>query len=189
MTESKPFEILCVGRLVPAKGQHILLQAFARLQAEGRSARLRFVGSGPAHSSLVIETERLNLNGFVCFEGNVNGDRIQRLYESADVFALASFAEGIPVVLMEAMAMEIPCVTTWVNGIPELIRNEIDGLLVAPSDLDGLKNALACLMDNPELRHRLGRSARRRVMEHYALETNVSKLANVFQRRLPTLAA
>ena len=86
------------------------------------------------------------------FEGAVNQDRIRDLYRQAHVFALASFAEGIPVVLMEAMAMEIPCVTTWITGIPELIRNGIDGLLVAPSDELALAAAIARLMDDPDLR-------------------------------------
>ncbi len=189
LAELKPFEILCVGRLVPAKGQSILLQAVAKLRVQGRTIQLRLVGDGPERSTLVNETKRLNLDGFVCFEGNVNGDRIRRMYESADLFVLASFAEGIPVVLMEAMAMEVPCIATNVNGIPELIRNEIDGLLVSPSDVDGLANAILRLMDNSELRQCFAQSARRRVLEAYNLETNVSKLAGVFHRRLSPPAA
>ncbi len=78
----------------------------------------------------------------MAFEGAVNQDHIRALYEAADIFCLPSLAEGIPVVLMEAMAMEIPCVTTHITGIPELIRSGTEGLLVAPSDLEGLVSAL-----------------------------------------------
>ena len=177
-------EVICVGRLVEAKGQHILVKAIRRMLAEGRAVRLRLVGDGPDRASLEKAVREYGIGDHVIFEGSVNQDRIRALYQSADVFALASFAEGIPVVLMEAMAMQIPCVTTFITGIPELIRAGVDGLLVAPSDEEGLAAAMASLMDNAELRTRLGESGRRRVIEKYNLRGNVAALAEVFQRRL-----
>jgi glycosyltransferase involved in cell wall biosynthesis len=102
----------------------------------------------------------------------------------ADVFCIPSVAEGIPVVLMEAMAMEIPCVTTHITGIPELIRNGRDGLLVAPADLEGLSEALARLMDDEALRERIAKSGRMRVMEQYDLRRSVEKLASIFTERV-----
>ena len=178
------FEILCVGRLVPAKGQHVLLQAASMLRAHGRDFLLRFVGDGPDRASLEREASGRELAAHVRFEGPVNQDRIREYYSTADAFAIASFAEGIPVVLMEAMAMRIPCVTTWITGIPELIRNGEDGLLVAPSDAEGLASALERLMDDAALRQRLGESARKRVEERYNLRNNVERLAAIFERRL-----
>jgi glycosyltransferase involved in cell wall biosynthesis len=180
----RPFEVICVGRLVPAKGQHVLLAAVARLRASGRNLRLRLVGDGPDRASLQAAARRLSIEDAVIFEGAVNQDRIRDLYAKADVFALASFAEGIPVVLMEAMAMEIPCISTWITGIPELIRDSVDGLLVAPSDAEGLASAIARLMDDPELRARLGAAGRSRVIEKYDLRRNVARLADVFDARL-----
>jgi len=174
------FEVLCVGRLVPAKGQHVLLAAVAQLRAKGRKLRLRLVGDGPDRQSLQLEVRRLRIEDSVIFEGAVNQDRIRDLYATADIFALASFAEGIPVVLMEAMAMAIPCVSTWITGIPELIRDSVDGLLVAPSDIDGLAAAIARLMDDDQLRERLGAAGRRRVVDKYNLRQNVARLAEVF---------
>ena len=120
----------------------------------------------------------------IVFEGAVNQDRIRSMYANANVFCLPSFAEGLPVVLMEAMAMQIPCVSTNIAGIPELIRNEIDGLLVPASDLDALTEALAKLMNDGELCNRLAASARIRVMEHYNLARNVEALAAVFTQRV-----
>jgi glycosyltransferase involved in cell wall biosynthesis len=114
----------------------------------------------------------------------VNQDRIRDFYANADVFCLPSFAEGLPVVLMEAMSMQIPCVTTTIAGIPELIRDGIDGLLVAPGDVDALAAALARLMDDADLRNRLALSGRARVLEGYNLARNVETLAAVFARRI-----
>jgi glycosyltransferase involved in cell wall biosynthesis len=178
------FEILCVGRLTPAKGQHLLINAVDRLARQGRSVRLRLVGSGPNEVSLRNYAGRLASPMTIIFEGAVNQDRIRGMYAAANVFCLPSVAEGLPVVLMEAMAMQIPCVSTNIAGIPELIRNEIDGLLVPASDLDALTEALARLMDDSELRNRLAASGRARVMEHYNLARNVEALAAIFTNRI-----
>ncbi len=183
------FEVICVGRLAPAKGQHVLVSAIDRLVKEGRDVRLTVVGDGPDRPSLELDAESRALDGHVVFEGAVNQDRIRDLYTRADAFALASFAEGIPVVLMEAMAMEIPCVTTFITGIPELIRNGVDGLLVAPSDTEELSRALARLMDDGELRKTIGENGRMRVLDKYNLERNTVRLAEIFHRRLAGVTA
>jgi glycosyltransferase involved in cell wall biosynthesis len=178
--EPEIFEILCVGRLTPAKGQHLLIDAVERLRRQGRSVRLRLVGGGPDDRSLRERTAHSDFPECVVFAGPVNQDRIRGLYAAADIFCLPSFAEGLPVALMEAMAMGIPCVATHITGIPELIRNGIDGLLVAPSDLDALVAALATLMDDKALRERLARSGRERILEQYDLHRNVAELAGHF---------
>jgi glycosyltransferase involved in cell wall biosynthesis len=178
------FEILCVGRLTPAKGQHILIDAVERLTHEGRRVRLRLAGSGPDEASLREHAVRSAAGECVVFEGAINQDRIRDFYAAADAFCLPSFAEGVPVVLMEAMAMELPCVTTHIAGIPELIRDGIDGLLAPPSDLDALANALARLMDDAELRQRMGKSGRARVVEHFDLRRSVERLARIFAERV-----
>jgi glycosyltransferase involved in cell wall biosynthesis len=183
------FEVICVGRLVPAKGQHTLIEAIDRLVREGRNIRLTLVGDGPDRASLEQDADRRAMNGHIVFEGAVNQDRIRDLYARADAFALASFAEGIPVVLMEAMAMEIPCVTTFITGIPELIRDGVDGLLVAPSDDEELSRVIARLMDDAELRKRIGENGRKRVVDRYDLEQNTRRLAEIFRRRLGGSAA
>ena len=179
-----PFSILCVGRLVPAKGQHQLIDAVERLARQGRRVRLHLVGGGPDDVSLRQRVSQFDDPGTVVFEGPVNHDRIRALYDAADLFCIPSFAEGIPIVLMEAMASGIPCVTTQIAGIPELIRTGIDGLLVAPSDLDGLTDALATLMDDQALRDRLSKSGRQRILEYYDLRRNVEQLAVIFSERV-----
>ena len=178
------FELLCVGRLTSAKGQHLLIDAVEKLSLQGRRLRLRMVGNGPDEASLKARAAETGNPELVIFEGGVNQDHIRKLYRAADIFCISSFAEGIPVVLFEAMAMEIPCVTTHITGIPELIRNGIDGMLVAPSDVDALVEALGKLMDDPALRERMGKSGRARVLEHYDLRRSVEKLAGIFSERI-----
>ena len=183
-TSPEAFEILCVGRLVSTKGQRILIRAAEQLILQGRRIQLRFVGDGPDRAKLEHAIKDRGLSDQIRFEGSVNQDRIQEFYLRADIFALTSFAEGIPVVLMEAMAMEIPCVATDINGIPELIRHGMDGLLVAPSDIDGLASALARLMDEPALRESLGKAGRQRVQQSYEISRSADRLAQIFHSRL-----
>ena len=175
------FEILTVGRLAPVKGLSILVAALDRVVHDGRNLRLRIAGDGSERANLENEVARRNLRESVIFEGWQTPDQLRDLYAQTDVFALSSFAEGIPVVLMEAMAMEIPCVSTWITGVPELIRDEVDGLLVPPSNEEALAGALSRLMDDSELRLRLGKSARQRVLEDYDLDRNLAALAELLR--------
>lgn len=179
-----PFQIVAVGRLAPVKGQHLLLAAMEILVKEGRQVRLCLAGDGPDRKELERDAQARGLAGHVSFEGNVNQDRLREIYRESDALVLSSFAEGLPVVLMEAMAMEIPCVAPWVNGIPEIISREADGLLVPPGDASALACAVRRLMNDPDLRRALGERARRKVLEKFDLRRNTAHLAEVFRRRL-----
>ena len=179
-----PALIVCVGRLVPAKGQHILLRAFAQLRAKGCPARLLLIGDGPDRAALEREAGQLEIKEDVEFAGSLNHDETRRRIASAHIFALASFAEGVPVALMEAMAMRIPCVSTMIAGIPELIRDRVDGLLVPASSVEQLAAAIESLVNDPGLRERLGASARERVIERYNIEKNIALLASAFEECL-----
>ena len=177
------FEILCIGRLTPAKGQHLLIEAVDLLERQGRHVRLHLAGQGPDEPSLREHAAKIGNPSCLVFEGPVDQDGICALYAAADLFCLPSFAEGIPCVLMEAMAMEIPCVTTNITGIPELIRDGIDGLLVAPADLDGLVEALAKMMDDQSLRKQIAKNGRIRILERHDLRRNAEELAAIFLER------
>lgn len=175
-------EILCVGRLVASKGQLILLEACSSLIRKGHSLRVRIVGGGPDQDHLMAFAAQNGLDAV--FEGPKTHEETRRILADADIFALASFAEGVPVALMEAMAMEIPCVSTSVAGIPELIRDGLDGLLVPASSVEDLASALQRLIEDPPLRRSLGVSGARRVSELYSLPQNVRTLASVFMQHL-----
>jgi glycosyltransferase involved in cell wall biosynthesis len=179
-----PFQIACVGQLAPVKGQHMLLAAVELLAREGRRVLLRIAGDGPDRASLEQDIAGRNLARHVVMEGFLNQDKLRELYAECDALVLPSFAEGIPVVLMEAMAMEIPCVATWITGIPEIIRHETDGLLAPPGDADALARAIARLMDDSALRRRLGQQGRLRILEKFDLHRNTEHLAEIFRRRI-----
>jgi glycosyltransferase involved in cell wall biosynthesis len=169
---------------VPAKGQHVLLDTLATLLSEGRRVHLTLVGQGPDTDSLKVQAARLNLGDALTLTGAVNQDQILDYYHRADAFVLPSFAEGLPVVLMEAMALGVPCVTTHITGVPELIRDGVEGLLVAPSDGKGLTAAIARLMDDPGLAPALMEAGRARVLAEYTLTGSVAHLGDILSRRL-----
>ena len=178
------FRLLCIGRLVAAKGQAILLQAVAGLLGAGDNVSLTLVGDGPDRKSLEDMAQQLGIGSSVTFAGSVNQDAIRDFYRHADAFVLPSFAEGVPVVLMEAMASSIPCISTTIAGIPELIVTGREGILVPPSDAGLLAEAISLIKASPELASRIRAEARRKVIVAYNLHTNVERLAKVFRRRL-----
>ena len=180
----EPFELLCVGRLAPVKAQHILLQSVERLKQEGRSILLHLAGGGPDLESLRLAVKNRGLEDCVTIHGWVSQPQLDALYGRTDAFVLASFAEGLPGVLMEAMAMEIPCIATYITGVPELIRDGVDGLLAVPSDDEAMARSIARLMDDPEFRLRIGRQGRQRILDRFDLHANAIHLAGIFSRRL-----
>ncbi|MFN0087685.1 MAG: glycosyltransferase [Blastocatellia bacterium] len=179
------FELLSVGELIPAKAQHVLIAAVDRLvNQDGRNLRLRLVGEGSDRGLLEAQVDGAGLRSSVIFEGAVDHERIRSYYANADAFVLPSFAEGAPIALLEAMAMEIPCVTTHIPGIPELIRDGMDGLLTSPSDVAELADAIAQLMDNQILRVELAAAGRERVLERHNIDQNLPHLAGIFHKRI-----
>jgi colanic acid/amylovoran biosynthesis glycosyltransferase len=164
---SGALRVLVVGRLVPGKGYSLLLEALADVVARGHDVTLEIVGEGPAGDALRSRAAALGVDGRVRWLGAVGQDEIRRHYERADAFCLPSFAEGVPVVLMEAMAVQLPVVATRIAGIPELIEDGVGGLLVAPARADELADALARLAASPDLRERLGRAGREAVIAGY----------------------
>ena len=174
--------ILCVGRLVPAKGQHILLEACDLLKKAGVRFQLTFVGDGPDRNSLEQYTASRGLSGSVTFTGALGQDAVRTIYDRADLFVLASFAEGVPVVLMEAMAKEIPVVSTRITGIPELIDHEHDGLLATPGDVDDLARQIGKLIGDPQLRTTIGKAGREKVVSVYNQHTNNRMMVDLFNQ-------
>jgi colanic acid/amylovoran biosynthesis glycosyltransferase len=176
--------LICVGRLAPEKGQALLLDAMADLHREGLQARLLLVGDGPDREWLEHRAAELGIATSVEFAGWVDQTKIASLYVESDVCVLSSLAEGIPVVLMEAMAMEVPCVAPRITGIPELIEHGVDGLLFAPADVEDLAQQLRMLLDSPELRMRMGKAAREHVLRDYDIARNTSRFAVVLREQL-----
>jgi colanic acid/amylovoran biosynthesis glycosyltransferase len=176
--------ILCVGRLAPEKGQALLLEAVAILAAKGRPVRLRLVGDGPDRNWLEHRAAELGIASNVEFAGWVDQDQLIALYRETDLFVLPSLAEGIPMVLMEAMAMQIPCVAPCITGIPELIEHGVDGMLFPVADVEGIAKSISILLDSPELCAQIGRQGRVRVLRDYDMARNTERFAVVLADRL-----
>jgi glycosyltransferase involved in cell wall biosynthesis len=171
--------ILTVGRLLALKGHALLLQAVAGVRAAGAEVELTIVGDGPERERLEVLTRELAIEGHVRFAGAVGRDRVASHYAAADIFCLASFAEGVPVVLMEAMAAGLPVVATRVAGIPELIRDEETGLLVSPGRADLLAGALMRLVESEGLRRRLGGAGRGWVASEFDVGRSARQLQTI----------
>jgi colanic acid/amylovoran biosynthesis glycosyltransferase len=181
---SAPPNLLCVGRLAPEKGQELLLEAIAALKAQARPVHLRLVGDGPDRMWLENRATELGIAANVEFAGWVDQARLMALYAETDVFVLSSLAEGIPMVLMEAMALQIPCVAPCITGIPELIEHGVDGMLFVVADVEDLARKIRDLLDSPELCAQIGRQARARVVSDYDMARNTERFAAVLVERL-----
>jgi colanic acid/amylovoran biosynthesis glycosyltransferase len=195
-TTKTALHLLCVGRLTPAKGQRLLLQAFADLPADLAEARMTVVGAGPDDAALKALARELGIAQRVTFTGAQSEAQVLAHMQSADLFCLPSFAEGIPVVLMEAMACAVPCLSTTACGIPELVGHGEHGLLVRPGDVFGLTVAMVSLLRDGPMRQRMGRAGRAQVRALYDLQQNIHDLADTLlhmtqgqrSRQVPTCA-
>jgi colanic acid/amylovoran biosynthesis glycosyltransferase len=183
-TSDRRAEILFVGRLLHGKGLPLLFEAVAELRDRGLDVSAVIVGDGPARRELEDAVGRLGLRDQVELTGSVGQDDIRRLYARADIFCLPSFAEGIPVVVMEAMAMELPVVTTRIMGIPELVEDGEHGLLVPPGRADRLVEALDRLVRSPGERRRMGQAGRRRVGRDYDVCRSAQRMRAVLEAEL-----
>jgi len=170
--------------MVAAKGHRILLEALAALAGEGIEVSCSLIGDGPERPALEKLCVHLRIGGQVRFLGAMAHQPALAEVAKADVFVLASFAEGLPVALMEAMALGVPCVSTTIAAIPELIQDGHNGLLVPPASHAALAAALRRLGANPGLRAELGRNARRTAQERYNLAANLDLLAEVWSQRI-----
>lgn len=176
--------VVCTGRLVAAKGHRILLEALASPVSRGVDYSLVLIGDGPERGALESLVRNMGVADRVRFAGAMAHGPTLNEVSKADIFVLASFAEGLPVALMEAMALGVPCVSTTIAAIPELIHDGMNGLLVPPANVEALAEAMRQLAVDESFRISLGREARRTVEVGYNLSTNLDKLAAVWQRRL-----
>ncbi|MDJ0842096.1 MAG: glycosyltransferase [Acidobacteriota bacterium] len=182
--EDEPFTIVCTGRLTSTKGQALLIKACVRLAEENRRFRCVLIGSGDEWEALKRLVAEHGLENSVVLTGALPQEGVRRELAKADLFVLPSFAEGVPVVLMEAMSMEIPCITTRVGGIAELIDDGVNGWLLHAGDLDALADNLKARMDASEELAEIGRKARVKIQEAFHIEKCTQGLAEIFRQRL-----
>jgi glycosyltransferase involved in cell wall biosynthesis len=178
--------LVCVGRLCEQKGQLLLVEAARRLAGQGAGFELVLAGDGEMRAAVEAAIAQAALGDRVRITGWISGEAVRAELEAARALILPSFAEGLPVVIMEAMALRRPVISTFVAGIPELVVPGEHGWLVPPGDPEALAEAMrACLDAPPEALARMGEAARARVAERHDVDRAAERLAGLFQ---PTAA-
>jgi glycosyltransferase involved in cell wall biosynthesis len=172
---SRP-RLVCVARLSAEKGHAGLLQAFAELVRDGVDAELELLGDGPEAGRVEAQIRELGLSERVKMRGQVPEDVALAAMSNATAVVLASFMEGLPVVLMEALALGVPVVAPCVAGIPELVEHGVSGLTFPPGDWSKLAAALKQMLADPELRQRLAAEGKRRVEAEFFVERSINPL-------------
>jgi glycosyltransferase involved in cell wall biosynthesis len=155
-----------------------LIQAFADLLKSDLDVVLRIVGDGECRSSLEALAARLGICDRIDFRGERQDVRSE--LAGMDVFVLPSLWEGLPLALLEAMATALPVICSDVDGIPEVVTDGENGILIPPSSPDALSAALRTLYADPDLRARYGSAAEQTVREHYSLERMMQQLETVY---------
>ena len=174
-------KIICVGRLSPEKGQAGLLRAFSKIRAIYPSVDLHFVGDGPDLNRLRQNVASLGLNDAVFFLGRLSEPDTLREICSARLLVLPSLMEGLPIVLLEAAALEVPVVAAHVAGIPELIENDVNGALFAPGDWGALTQRIEAMLEAPEQAGAMAADARRKVLRDFDVSKSATQLLAIFQ--------
>jgi glycosyltransferase involved in cell wall biosynthesis len=175
-TES--FLIGAVGRLSPEKGFDVLLRTLGRLLAAGADVELLLVGEGEQRPQLEALAGDLGCRGRVHLAGFQAETR--SYFEAMDAYALSSLREGLPNVVLEALAMEVPLVATRIAGVPRVLEDGRNGLLVEPGSVEELAGALKRLMSEDGLREGLRREGRRTVQERYSFRARMDRIAALF---------
>jgi glycosyltransferase involved in cell wall biosynthesis len=175
-----PARILFAGRIGARKGTFELLRAFARVAPRFPSTTLVCAGDGEAEKLNRLAAE-LGVAGQVECPGWLSPDQMASELSRATIFALPSHNEGVPMALLEAMSRSLPVLTTPVGGIPEVIENDRNGLMVPPGDVDAIEAALERLLQSSAERVRLGAAARATIAERFSLASTIDRLAALYR--------
>ncbi|MFY1030464.1 glycosyltransferase [Pseudomonas asiatica] len=174
--------LVCVGRLCEQKGQLLLLEAARVLAARSIAFELVLAGDGEMRGQVEALIARDGLQQQVRITGWISSAQVREEILAARALVLPSFAEGLPVVIMEAMALRRPVLTTYVAGIPELVRPGENGWLFPAGAVDELAAAMAdCLAQPAEVLQRMGEAARQRVLQRHDIDTEAARLASYFK--------
>ncbi|HDG97266.1 MAG TPA: glycosyltransferase family 4 protein, partial [Desulfobacterales bacterium] len=178
------FVLIFIGHLLRTKGIFELVDAFRILCRKYHNTHLVFVGEGQDVQTLVAKVSEVGIEGQVHFVGRRPHDEISDWLSAADVLVLPSWHEGLPNVVVEAMACERPVVATKVGGIPEAVADGKSGILVERGDVKALANAIALLAEDPTRRAVMGAAGRQIVEERFTWERNAEKTIQVYREVL-----
>jgi glycosyltransferase involved in cell wall biosynthesis len=171
-----------VGRLVPVKGHAMLLEAMRMVRHSNQNLTLLLVGDGPLRGHLEAEVKRMGLERAVIFAGHQ--EQSYDFINIMDIFVLPSLHEGIPMVLLEALALKRPVIASRVGGIPEVIENGVSGLLVGREDVLSLANSIRELMKNQSRAIQFGQRGRDRLEHEFNAQLMAAKVSGIYQSLL-----
>jgi glycosyltransferase involved in cell wall biosynthesis len=180
------FTIVSVGRLVGCKGFATLIDACKLLRERGHPVASMIIGDGPERKNLSALIDKWELRDTVLITGYLPSRSVYETLWKADIFALLSevhlsgYRDGFPTVILEAMLMSLPVVSTWVSGIPEMVIHGKTGFLVHERDASGVANALEALIMDDTMRSDFGTAGRQRAIELFTLEKNIGILTDLF---------
>lgn len=175
--------LVCVGRLCEQKGQLLLLEAARRVRAAGVPFELVLAGDGEMREEVERRIREFGLSECVRITGWISSAQVRVEILAARALVLPSFAEGLPVALMESMALSRPVISTFIAGIPELVRDEKEGWLVPAGDVEALAAAMtSCLQSPVERLREMGASARGRALLRHDIDREAAKLRASFER-------
>ena len=174
--------ICAVGRLVKVKGLEYLIQSVQQLLPRHPQARCLIIGDGQLRDQLARQIARLNLECHVRLMGYQHRQEVLTLVRSAEIFAMPSLSEGTPLALLEAAALAKPIVASHVGGIPSILTDKVDALLVPPADVAALTESLSCLLENPTWGTQLGVQARVRVMRDFSPAVQVEATCRAYEQ-------
>ncbi|WP_420339118.1 glycosyltransferase [Roseibium sp.] len=177
-------QLIFVGRLAGIKGIPLLLKALARLRERHPEICLKLVGDGPERATLERQTRENGLVDCVDFAGYLGEAEVAACLNASDILVLPSFSEGVPVVLMEAMAARLPVVAARVAGVQELVEDKISGFTPPPGDIDSLIDAVENLLSNENLRAQMGRAGRARVEAEFDVAKEAAWLGALFKANI-----
>ena len=177
-SQERPIKLVFVGRLTAIKGLRVLMDAFETARQAFPQLHLTLIGEGDERA--FVEQRAGTLGGSVSLTGYQNQAQVADHLAQADIFVLPSFAEGVPVVLMEAMASRVPVISSLVAGIPELVEDGVSGYLVAPGDGAALASRIVTLAGDAKLRARMGAAGHKSVRAEFDTATEAARIAALF---------
>jgi glycosyltransferase involved in cell wall biosynthesis len=179
---------VCVGRLCEQKGQLLVLEALAVLAHEGVAFELVFAGDGPMRAEVERRARELELGARVRVTGWISSELVRKELLEARVMLLPSFAEGLPVVLMEALALGRPAISTFVAGIPELVEPGVSGWLIPAGSVQAIVEAArSALETSPAELERMGRAGAATVAARHDARAEAARLADIFCAGAPVI--
>lgn len=178
-------QLIFVGRLAGMKGVPVLLDALAELLPRHPDAHLTLVGDGAERPAIEAQVAQLGLDSAVTFAGYRNQDEVAGDLARANVFVLPSFIEGLPVVLMEAMASGLPVISSVVAGVPELVEDGKTGYLTTPGDKNSLVTALDKMLSDPARAQKMGAAAKAKVAAEFDIDREAAWLDTILSGNAP----